>query len=62
MRREFKDAVVKRLQFAVAELEVVSGIADSEGEAVLHEQLHALSERVRECIDVVLHGGPRPTA
>jgi len=53
MQRQSKDAVVKRLQFAMAELEVVSGIPGCEGEALLMQQLHALTEGVRECITMV---------
>ena len=57
MQRQSKNAVVKRLQFAMAELEVISGIADSEGEPGLLEQLQTLTEGVRECISSVLQGG-----
>jgi len=57
LQRESRDAVVRRLQFAQAELEVSSGIAVSEGERVLVEQLHTLAEGVRECIATVLNGG-----
>jgi hypothetical protein len=59
MQRQSKDAVVRRLRFAAAELEVVSGIADSEGETALLEQLHALTERLRECARSVLNGSVR---
>lgn len=63
MQRQSKNAVVKRLQFAMAELEVISGIADGEGEAVVLEQFHhALTERVRECISSVLHGSKAPSS
>ncbi len=62
MQRQSRNAVVKRLQFAVAELEVISGIANSEGEPVLLEQLHALTERVRECISCVLNTSKVPSS
>lgn len=61
MQGQSKDAVLKRLEFAMAELEVISRIADSEGEPVLLEQLHALTERVRECISCVLSTGKVPS-
>ncbi len=61
MQRQSKDAVVKRLQFAMAEVEVISGIADSEGEPVLLKQLHTLTQGVRECISSVLHGSKAPS-
>jgi len=51
-----KEAVPNRLQFAVAELEVVIGIADSEGEFALLEEVRTLAERVQECIDAVSQG------
>lgn len=56
MQRQSKDAVVRGLRFAVAELEVISGIADSEGEAAPLEQLRALTERARGCISSLLNG------
>ncbi len=60
MQCRSKAAVVKRLEFAMAELEVIGGIADCEGEPVLLEQLQTLTERVRECINAVLNGSPAP--
>ena len=62
MRRESRGVVVRRLQFAVAELEVISRIAESEGERVLVEELHALTERVRECIATVLNDSKVPSS
>jgi len=56
MQSTTREAVLRRLQFAVAELEVVMGIADSEGESALLEETRALAERVRECIDAVSQG------
>lgn len=53
MRHESKHAVVQRLTFAVAELDVVGEIANPEEDAVLLEQLHTLTERVRDCIRFV---------
>jgi hypothetical protein len=53
MQRQYKNAVVKRLQFAMAELEVISGIPGCDGEPLLMQQLHALTEGVRECITIV---------
>ena len=60
MRRESKHAVVQRLKYAVAELEVVGEIAQREADPALLEQLHTLTERVRECINAVLYGCPAP--
>jgi hypothetical protein len=56
MRRESKDAIVQRLEFAVAELEVVGEIAEREGDAALREQLRALTDRVRDCINGLSNG------
>jgi hypothetical protein len=56
MRRESKHAVVRRLQFAAAELEVTGEIVDCEGDTVLREQVHSLTERIRDCIDSVSGG------
>lgn len=56
MRRESRDAVVQRLEFAVAELEVVGEIAKREGDLLLLEQLYALTERMRDCISGVSNG------
>jgi hypothetical protein len=56
MQRSSRDAVVQRLQFAAAELEVVGEIAKWEGEAALMEQLRALTKRVRDCINRVASG------
>ena len=53
MERQSKNAVVKRLQFAMAELEVIHGIPGCEEEPVLMQQLHALTEGMRECITIV---------
>lgn len=39
-----KEAVPSRLQFAVAELEVVVGIADSEGESALLAEARTLAD------------------
>jgi hypothetical protein len=62
MQRDFKTAVVTRLQFALAELEVVSSLALCHGEPDLEEQIHTLRKRVRECIDALLQDcPPRPT-
>jgi len=60
MRRESEHAVVQRLKYAVAELEVVGEIASREEDTVLLEQLHTLTERVRKCINAVLYGSPAP--
>ena len=59
MRRESKHAVVQRLTFAVAELDMVGEIANRDQDAVLLEQLHTLTERVRDCIRFVSNGGNR---
>lgn len=56
MRRESKHAVVQRLEFAVAELEVVGEIAKREGDPALLEQLYALTDRMRDCISCVSNG------
>jgi len=53
MQRQSKDAVVKRLQFAMAELEVINGIPGCDGKPVLMQQLHGLTDGVRECIAIV---------
>lgn len=63
MRRESKHAVVRRLQFAAAELEVIGDIVHREGDTVLREQLRSLTERIRDCIGSVSDGnksGLRP--
>jgi hypothetical protein len=52
MQRQSKDTVVKRLQFAMAELEVISGIPGCDGEPLLMQQLHALIEGVRQFITI----------
>jgi hypothetical protein len=44
MRPESKHAVVQRVEFAAAELEVVSEIAKQDGDRALLKQLHALTE------------------
>jgi hypothetical protein len=56
MRPESKQAVVQRLEFAAAELEVVSEIAKREGDPALLKQLQALTERMRDCISCVSNG------
>ena len=56
MQSKSKDAVVQRLQFAAAELEVIGGIADCEGDKVLLEKLHTLNERMQDCIRHVSGG------
>jgi len=56
MRPESKHAVVQRLEFAAAELEVVSEIAKRDGDCALLEQLDALTDRVRDCIRAVSNG------
>lgn len=56
MRRELKNAIVQRLEFAVAELEVVSEIAKRDGDAALREQLCSLTDRVKDCINAVSNG------
>lgn len=61
MQRECREEVVRRLQFAMAELEVISGIADRGGEAVLLQQFHTLKERVRDCINA-LNGCKAPSS
>ena len=48
--------MLRRLQYAVAELEVVMGIADCAGESALREEARLLVGRVRECIDAVSQG------
>jgi len=59
MRRESKHAVVQRLKYAVAELEVVGEIAKREADPALLEQLYALTERIRDCISGVSNGNTR---
>jgi hypothetical protein len=56
MHRSSRAAVVQRLRFAAAELEVVGKIAEREGDAALLEQLRALMKRVRDCINGVSGG------
>jgi len=56
MQSNTRDAVLRRLQYAVAELEVVMGIADCAGESALREEARLLVGRVRECIDAVSQG------
>ncbi len=51
MQRRPKSAAMRRLEFAVAELEVVGEIAKREGDAILLEQLCTLTDRVRDCIN-----------
>jgi hypothetical protein len=56
MQSDAREAVLVRLQFAMAELEVIVGIADAEGEAALLEKTRTLAERMRECIEAVSRG------
>ena len=56
MRPELKHAVMQRLQFAAAELEVVGEIAEREGDAALLEQLCVLMKQVKDCISRVSNG------
>ena len=60
MQPDSKDAIVERLQFAVAELEVISGIAEWGRDSDLQAQLETLIEGVRECIIFVLKRQPAP--
>ena len=55
MQRETKAAVVRRLQFAMAELEAISGIDGCAGDAALLQQIRALTEGMRGCISSLLH-------
>jgi hypothetical protein len=59
MQRRSKSAAVRRLEFAVAELEVVGEIAKREGDAILLEQLYTLTDRVRDCINGMSKGNQR---
>lgn len=59
MRSDSKSAVVQRLQFAIAELEAVMGIAACEEELALLEDVRMLAERARQCIEAI-HGRPAP--
>lgn len=56
MQCRSKSAVVRRLEFAVTELEVIGEIANREGDTVMLEQLHSLTERIRDCISSVSNG------
>jgi hypothetical protein len=56
MRGELKHVAVRRLEFAAAELDVVGEIAEREGDVALLEQLYALTDRVRDCINGVSNG------
>jgi hypothetical protein len=56
MERRSKNAVVRRLEFAVAELEVISQIASLEGDTVMVDQLGSLTEGIRGCIRSVSNG------
>jgi len=60
MLRETKAAVLRRLQFAMAEMEAISGIADYARGPALLEQIHALTEGVRSCINSLLNSGEVP--
>jgi len=60
MQPDSKDAILERLQFAVAELEVISGIAEWERDSDLLAQVHTLIEGVRECIILALKRQPAP--
>ena len=56
MQRRSNSAAVRRLEFAVAELEVVGEIAKREGDAVLLKQVYTLTDRVRDCINGMSKG------
>jgi hypothetical protein len=56
MQCQFKSVAVRRLQFAAAELEVVSEIAKRDGDAALREHLCSLTDRVKDCINAVSNG------
>lgn len=56
MRRDPKKAVMQRLAFAVAELELAAEIAKCEGDPFLLGQLPTLPERVRDCITFMSDG------
>ena len=60
MQGETKAAVVRRLQFAMAELEAIGGIADYAGDPALLQQIRALTEGVRGCINSLLNSGEVP--
>jgi len=61
MQGETKAAVVRRLQFAMAELEAISGIAHYVGDPALLEQIRALTEGVRGCINSLLKSCQAPS-
>jgi len=62
MQRNTVKVLVQRLRFAAAELNVAGEIAQQEGDAALLEQLCALADRVKGCIDGVFlfSGKPQP--
>ena len=62
MQREANAAVLRRLQFAMAELEAIGGIADYAGDPALLEQIHALIEGVRGCINSLLKSSQAPSS
>ena len=51
---ETKAAVVRRLRFAMAELEAIGGIDDFAADPALLQQIRALTEGVRGCINSLL--------
>ncbi len=60
MQPDSKDAIVERLQFAVAELEVISGIAEWERDSELLGQLETAIKGARKCLVFVLKRQPAP--
>jgi hypothetical protein len=56
MQSSSRNAMVQRLRFAAAELEVVGEIAKQEGETAVLEELRALTKRVTTCINRVANG------
>jgi len=60
MQGETKAALVRRLLFAMAELEAIGGIADYVGDSALLQQIHVLTEGVRGCINSLLNSGEVP--
>jgi len=60
MQRETKAAVLRRLRFAMAELEAIGGIADYAEDPPLLERIHALIEGVRGCIKWLRNSSEAP--
>ncbi len=59
MQRELKSAVMQRLKFAAAELEVVGDVLQQDGDCTLIEHVQQLKTRITRCISGVASGKER---